>query len=522
MVKDRSDGQLLAARDMGSIAPWAAGRSNRAWFPSTAQMTENGESALTKGLFDTVLTGGGAFAGKAWFFKDGEYIRVNVADMTVEQARKPIVGNWGQDGTWPETYANGIDAVLRGTGAFAGKCWFFKDNAYIRYDLVEDRAETPPRPIVGNWGQCNTWPAAYANGIDAVFPGTGAFAGKCWFFRGDSYIRYDLASNTAETPPQPIVGNWAGAHWPKTLVGGIDAVVGAPAGNTFVLRGGMAIEYNPAVNSIIDGPFWIEDRWPEIVDAFYPSDVRWGVDSLNAANHRLGAQTLYEYVTTKCGMQPRFWGRYLDLLTPIETAYLLDRGVAILLIFRNVTATLVSGDRANGRQAGQQAVDLATNLAVPPKTALFVGIEPDWHPSKAFLLGWWDKLEPSLFFDGIYCNPHHASGFSSVYPSAFDARTSEVPPMTAQTFLWSQYPRVPSNTEFSRCPTGREARSIDFRPEFVCRSDGSRVNEAGLNLWQCKVNWLPSRQHDINGPVARVAGNVDSNLARAAALDRMW
>ena len=85
---------------------------------------------IRKGLFDTVLNATGAFLGQAWAFNDGEYVRINTdSSLSLSQGRKPIVGNWGQFNTWPGEYAGGVDAALLGSGPmYNGQAWFFKDD----------------------------------------------------------------------------------------------------------------------------------------------------------------------------------------------------------------------------------------------------------------------------------------------------------------------------------------------------------------------------------------------------------
>jgi hypothetical protein len=354
-------------------------------------------------------------------------------------------------------------------------------------------------------GQYNTWPAQYANGIDTVFAGQGAYAGKAWFFKGNTYIVYDLASDKAETPPTPIDSVvWAGGNWPlKTFVGGVDFTFYGPAGTAFVLRGGMAIECDLGSDTVVDGPFWVEDRWPSFVDGFYSPNIRWGVDSLNTATHIVGGKSLYEYVVEKLGVQPRFWGRYLGTIDAAEVGYLHDRDVRVLPIFRGVGAQQVQGDRTKGQTAGQQAIDSATLLGVPAGKVVFLNIEPGWKPSKDFILGWWDKFEPSQFYEGLYANPK--AFFGQTYPAAYAARGVQVPPMTASKLVWSQQPQ-------SSCLAARLMRSEPFIPAITVDSAMAPVNEDCHVFWQLKINCLPQ------GGI----GLIDHDLATLQFFDWLW
>ena len=90
----------------------------------------------------------------------------------------------------------GFDAALNGGGPFAGKCYFFKGDKYIRYDWASDKADPGyPVKISDAW---HNLPAGFTSNFDAAVNGQGAFSGKCYFFKGDSYIRYDWGSDKCD------------------------------------------------------------------------------------------------------------------------------------------------------------------------------------------------------------------------------------------------------------------------------------------------------------------------------------
>jgi len=142
---------------------------------------------------------------KCYFFKGNQYIRVTRGSTgagTVDAGYPKPISNWG----WPGSFgANGIDAAL-----YSGpKCYFFKGNQYIRVT----RGDTGPGIVdagypkpISNWG----WGSFGANGIDdALYSGS-----KCYFFKGNQYIRVTRGSTGAGTVdagyPAPI-SNWG---WP--------------------------------------------------------------------------------------------------------------------------------------------------------------------------------------------------------------------------------------------------------------------------------------------------------------------
>jgi hypothetical protein len=137
--------------------------------------------------------------GKAYFFKGNQYCRYDVAaDMADPGYPARIAGNWPG---FPPSFAASIDC---GTVWPNGKAYFFKDDQYIRYDVASDRTDAGyPASIAGNWPGL---PSSFASGVDAVVVWDNA---KAYFFRDHEYCRYDIASDRMDPGyPAPIAGNW--------------------------------------------------------------------------------------------------------------------------------------------------------------------------------------------------------------------------------------------------------------------------------------------------------------------------
>ncbi len=169
---------------------------------------------------DAAVVGEGPFKGKAYFFKGSQYFRFDLAQKRVEPGYpKMIAGRW--DG-WPMDFNQGIDAAVSGAGPFKGKAYFFKGDRYIRYDWETDRIDPGyPKNISDGW---RGWPLAFSEGIDAAVSGSGSFAGKAYFFRGDQYIRYDWEKDKTDRGyPKRIEGNWYGL--PAHFLEGIDTAL---------------------------------------------------------------------------------------------------------------------------------------------------------------------------------------------------------------------------------------------------------------------------------------------------------
>lgn len=195
-----------------------------------------------QGSFDAALNGGGNFAGKCYFFKGDQYIRYDWAkDKADAGYPKKIADNWHG---LPAGFTNNFDAALNGKGPFAGKCYFFKGDSYIRYDWNADKVDPGyPKKIADNWYNL---PASFKASYDAAINGNGPFAGKCYFFKGDSYIRYDWAKDKMDPGyPKKIADNW---HClPNGYTGSFDAALEGDkqfSAKGYFFKGNFYIRYN--------------------------------------------------------------------------------------------------------------------------------------------------------------------------------------------------------------------------------------------------------------------------------------
>jgi hypothetical protein len=155
----------------------------------------------------------------------------------------------------------GIDAVALWNN---GKAYFFKGENYIRYDIAADQAdEGYPSPIYPNW------PGVWAGGIDAalVYPG-----GKAYFFKEELYMRYDMAADHIDPGyPARIEDGWKGV-WTD----GIDAAVTWNNGKAYFFKGDQYIRFDIAADKADEGyPKDIAGNWPGIWTTGIDSVVMW-------------------------------------------------------------------------------------------------------------------------------------------------------------------------------------------------------------------------------------------------------
>lgn len=137
--------------------------------------------------------------GKIYLFKDDQYARYDVTSAYIDPGYpKPIYKNWG--GLHRGMNWDNLDAAVAWN---TGKVYFFKGNQYVRYDTNKHQVDPGyPKAIQGNWGDF-TW-----TNIDAAINWNDE---KTYFFRDNQYVRYDMQTGRVDAGyPKPIQGNWVG------------------------------------------------------------------------------------------------------------------------------------------------------------------------------------------------------------------------------------------------------------------------------------------------------------------------
>jgi|GEM_PF-5335612 len=143
--------------------------------------------------------------GKAYFFKDNEYVRVDLDKNKVDQEPRLIKDHWeGLGGEiWPGEQA-AIDAVVLWNN---GKAYFFRGDHYFQVDPDKKKVIAGPLSIK------EYWKGVFHSDIDAVIALWDR--GKAYFFKGNEYIRYDIAADRADDgyPVRIGAGAWRGLTW---------------------------------------------------------------------------------------------------------------------------------------------------------------------------------------------------------------------------------------------------------------------------------------------------------------------
>ncbi|TFV61564.1 hypothetical protein E4P42_01335 [Mycobacterium sp. PS03-16] len=191
---------------------------------------------------------------KAYFIGGGSYSRYDTAADKIDAGYpKPIANGWaGIDRT---AFAGGWDsAVDLGTG----KLYVFLGGEYLRIDQATNSVDSGyPRPIAGNWpGMAE---AGFGDTIQAALNWGN---GKAYFFRGDAYVQYDIASDSVDAGyPASIAADWPG--FAETGFGdNIDAAILWDNGNAYFFKGDQYVRYVVGSGVAEGYPLRTGDYWP--------------------------------------------------------------------------------------------------------------------------------------------------------------------------------------------------------------------------------------------------------------------
>ena len=162
------------------------------------------------------------------------------------------------------SFETGIDACVVWTN---GRAYFFRGDRYLRFDIASDRVDQDPRLTREFWGG---WPQSWWEGSiqGAVAHG----AQWIYFFRGSEYLRYDMiADRVSDGYPRPIAGNWPG--WPAAWADGVDGCIGWSNGLVYFFKGANYIRYDMNTDRVTKAPSPISPAWGN-----WPGDWNSGIN----------------------------------------------------------------------------------------------------------------------------------------------------------------------------------------------------------------------------------------------------
>lgn len=216
----------------------------------------------------------------AYFFRGAKYARYDRGNDALDEGYPlDTAANW--PGLSDVGFDRGIDTALNLQQGFV---YFFKGDSYVRYRLDVDKVDYGPVRIADHW------PGLAARGFDRGLDAAVCYGnGYAYFFKGSSYVRYDLglrpgSTEGADFGPTPI-----GAQWPGMGAAGfgsdLDTAITWGNGSTYFFKGDSYVRYDHADDAVAAGyPLKIADYWPGMDTAGFGSGISAVVDVLNTSD----------------------------------------------------------------------------------------------------------------------------------------------------------------------------------------------------------------------------------------------
>jgi microsomal dipeptidase-like Zn-dependent dipeptidase len=135
---------------------------------------------------------------KSYILKGDHYWRFDNSSRTFD-AGYPATIQSGFGGYIGSTWNQDLDAAVQWDG---GTVYFFKGDEYVGMSMATEATWGPKKISVG-WGMTGQY-ASFASGIDAAINWGN---GKIYLFKGDEFVRYDMANDMPDLGPLPIVNN---------------------------------------------------------------------------------------------------------------------------------------------------------------------------------------------------------------------------------------------------------------------------------------------------------------------------
>ena len=189
-----------------------------------------------------------------YFFKGDGYLRYNIATDFVDVGPVEISKFWTH---LPAEFQSNLDAVVNWGN---GKAYFFKGDGYLRYNIATDFVDVGPVEISKHWTHL---PAEFQSNLDAVVNWGN---GKAYFFKGDGYLRYNIATDFVDVGPVEISKFWT--HLPAEFQSNLDAVVNWGNGKAYFFKGDGYLRYNIATDFVDVGPVEISKFWTHLPAEF--------------------------------------------------------------------------------------------------------------------------------------------------------------------------------------------------------------------------------------------------------------
>jgi hypothetical protein len=233
--------------------------------------SSNWEGFTEAGFADSINTAINWGNGKLFFFKGDKYLRYDIVNDKVDDGYPLSIAD-----KWPGFAKAGFaDSISAAVNLGNGKVYFFKGDKYLRYDIAKDKVDDGyPRTIAGQWPGLSE--AGFADNIGATINWGN---GKVYFFKGDKYLRYDIAKDKADDGyPLSIAGNWAGfseAGFATNISAAIDL---------FIDNADLWVASAKVVKSPVNGPKFLPLPWRGVLHTTEGPTLAGAVSSFKSTN----------------------------------------------------------------------------------------------------------------------------------------------------------------------------------------------------------------------------------------------
>lgn len=182
------------------------------------------------------------------------------------------------EGPWPladffpgcadHGFDQGVDAVL---DIGIGRWYVFSGTQYLR--TVDGGTDVEAVDSIAD-----RWPGMGSAGFDSVDGAVNWGDGKVYFFRGSSYLRYDLAADRVDPGyPKPIAGNWRGVDASWVGSAGVDGVLYTGGDRAYLFGSGDYVALAWHRKAQLPGyPVTTADAWTGLASLGTP-DAVWSV-----------------------------------------------------------------------------------------------------------------------------------------------------------------------------------------------------------------------------------------------------
>jgi hypothetical protein len=304
---------------------------------------------------------------------------------------------------WPGLPASGVDAALNWANGFA---YFFVGDQYYRYNLASDSVDFGPTPI------STGFPGLTLDRVDACF--VSFEKNKAYFFRGDKYWRFDVAANAVEAGFPKVYA----PLWPGLFATDLDGVINYGNGKAYFFKGNQYLRYDLVADHADPGyPLPIAGNWPGLFTSGVKAPIMLGYSGFDRLAYPGDATMTDLYNNTNltwCAfyLAPAPSQGYTGWMTKRDVLTGLGWGLAPLYVGEQQTEPSPTPgshnpSAAKGTTDGANAADLSATAGFPAGSVIYLDIEtggPLQNVLKDYFDTWVNAVMAAGYTPGVYCS----------------------------------------------------------------------------------------------------------------------